>query len=110
MFAPVHRRRGKDRVDINRKLRSRLADARRNAGGPAAPAGKVIAELPLGFWRYLSAAAHEKTLWVPCLHRAFTPGASRQEVDRLVTSLHQLRNRIAHHEPLLRTDMATRLE
>jgi hypothetical protein len=70
----------------------------------------VIAELPFGFWRYLSSAAHEKTLWVPCLHRVFPAGTDRRDVDRPVGRLHQLRNRVAHHEPLLRTDVPGRLD
>jgi hypothetical protein len=63
-----------------------------------------------GFWRYLSSAAHEKTLWVPALHRAFPRGTDRAlHVDGPVGRLHDLRNRVAHHEPLLTTDVAGRL-
>ena len=81
-----------------------------NAGGTGAPPGKIVAELMFGFWRYLSSAAHEKTLWVPALHRAFPPGTDRAlHVDGPVGRLHELRNRVAHHEPLLSTDVAGRL-
>jgi hypothetical protein len=75
--------------------------------GPGAPPGKVIAELTFGFWRYLSTTAHHHPLWIPYLHTAFRPGTSRQAVDGPVDRLHQLRNRIAHHEPLLRRNTAT---
>jgi hypothetical protein len=71
--------------------------------GPNAPIGKVIANLPLGFWRYLTVAAREKTVWVPGLFRAFPQGASRPSIDRMIEDLYQLRNRVAHHEPTLRT-------
>jgi len=75
---------------------------------PVTPApGKVVAELPFGFWRYLSAAKHEKRLWVPYLHKAFAAGTSRHELDRRINRLHELRNRIAHHEPLLRRNRVT---
>ena len=67
----------------------------------------MIAELTLGFWRYLSTTAHHHPLWIPYLHNAFTPGTARQAVDAPVGRLHQLRNRIAHHEPLLRRNTAT---
>jgi hypothetical protein len=110
VFAPVYRRRGGRRVDVNRQPRDLLQRALQAAGGADAPAGKVIAELPFGFWSYLSSAAHEKTLWVPCLHRAFPAGTDRRDVDRPVGRLHQLRNRVAHHEPLLRTDVSGRLD
>jgi hypothetical protein len=108
VFAPIMRRRGPRMVDVNRRPRESLAVAIESAGGNAAPPGKVIAELMFGFWRYLSTPAHEKSLWVPSLHRAFQPGTDRREVDQRMGSLHNLRNRVAHHEPLLRTDIAAR--
>lgn len=110
VFAPLYRRRGNHQVDVNRQPRALIQQALQASGGADAPAGKVIAELPLGFWRYLSSAAHEKTLWVSCLHRAFPTGTDRRDVDHPVGRLHQLRNRVAHHEPLLRTDVAGRLD
>jgi hypothetical protein len=41
-----------------------VEQARRRCGA-SAPVGKVISELQLGFWRYLTSSAHEKTLWFP---------------------------------------------
>jgi len=105
---PVRWRAARDgtRVDANRSPREQIERAVREAG-PGAPPGKVIAELMFGFWRYLSTAAHHHPLWIPYLHTAFAPGTSRRAVDRPVGRLHQLRNRIAHHEPLLRRNAAT---
>jgi hypothetical protein len=97
-------------VDVNRQPRELVNRAVHAAGGEGAPPGKVIAELPFGFWRYLSSAAHEKTLWVPCLHTAFPERTDRRDMDRPIGRLHQLRNRVAHHEPLLRTDVQARLD
>lgn len=111
VFAPVLRTRkrgphGKVSVDINAKPRASLERAIREAGGRKAPPGKVIAQLTFGFWRYLTSAAHEVTLWRPALHHAFPPGTSRPDVDTPVGRLHELRNRVAHHEPLLGIDAA----
>ncbi|WP_433168443.1 hypothetical protein [Kribbella sp. CA-247076] len=62
----------------------------------------MIAELTFGFWRFLSSSAHEKTVWVPFLHRAYPPGTDRKrDVDSNVATLNRLRNRVAHHEPLI---------
>jgi hypothetical protein len=98
-------------VDINRRPREALALAIGKAGGGAAPPGKVIAELMFGFWRYLTSKAHEKSLWVPYLHRAFPPGTDRQrDVDQRVGRLHEFRNRVVHHEPLLNADVQGRRE
>ena len=45
-------------------------------------------------------ADYDRTLWRPALHRAF-PGCRRAEVHRKLNSLRELRNRIAHHEPIV---------
>lgn len=107
-FAPLWRTRHGRRVDVNLRTRESLQRAVDSAGGHAAPPGKVVAELMFGFWRFLSSSAHEKTLWVPALHRAFTPGTNRRDIDARIGRLHNLRNRVAHHEPLLRYDIAGR--
>lgn len=99
--------RGKVSVDINAKPRASLEHAIREAGGRKALPGKVIAQLTFGFWRYLTSAAHEVTLWRPALHHAFPTGTSRPDVDTRVGRLHELRNRVAHHEPLLGLDAAS---
>ncbi|MGI8416893.1 MAG: hypothetical protein ACR2P2_11955 [Nakamurella sp.] len=90
------------RYDVNDEPRHQIARAVGSAG--TGSPGKAIAELTFGFWRYLSSAAHEVPLWRPYLHRAFLPGTSRATVDAPVTRLHKFRNRVAHHEPLLRRD------
>jgi len=109
LFAPLYRTRGGGPTDVNARSRAALERARDDAGGLTAAPGKVVAELMFGFWRYLSSAAHEKTLWVPYLNRAFEAGTSRKDVDGAVGRLHTVRNRVAHHEHLLRTDVAARL-
>lgn len=117
-FFPPHLQKAANgvRYDANETVRRKIAAAVREAASPGlgrqastrtgqpAP-GKVIAELSFGFWRYLSAKRHDKRLWVPHLHKAFRPGVSRRAVDGPVGRLHKLRNRVAHHEPLLATDL-----
>lgn len=96
------------RYDANKTARRNIDDAITKASsGRVAPApGKVIAELSFGFWRYLSVKRQHDTLWVPYLHHAFRPGVSRRSVDKPVGRLHSLRNRVAHHEPLLALNLA----
>lgn len=110
VFPPLYRTKriaggSTQRTDINRKPREILDAAVAAAGGRAASPGKVVANLTFGFWRYLSSKAHEKSLWVPYLHTAFPPKTSRSDVDARVGRLHSLRNRVAHHEPLLSTNV-----
>lgn len=78
-----------------------IARATRN-GRPEMP-GRVVAELSMGFWRYLLASRYDPTLWRWCLHRAFPHmRGRRRDLESHVAGLHQLRNRIAHLEPLHR--------
>lgn len=92
---------GAARADISaatrRATRARTPDTKSKTGNP----GRIVAELSFGFWRYLLAAKYDRTLWRMCLHQAF-PGSSgsRREVHDAVARLHELRNRIAHHEPI----------
>ncbi|BCJ52140.1 hypothetical protein Asp14428_36150 [Actinoplanes sp. NBRC 14428] len=89
------------------EAREDIAKARTRAlrdGRPETP-GRVVAELNLGFWRFLLARRYDRGLWVPCLHRAF----SRQRRDSVfdaVSRLHQARNRMAHHEPMFNRPLA----
>ena len=70
--------------------------------------GKVIAEIPFGFWQHLTDRIRHVPLWERCLHTAFRPGTGRLAVDRPVTRLHTVRNRVAHYEPLLAEDLPSR--
>ncbi|MGH2902337.1 MAG: hypothetical protein ACRDK7_01900 [Solirubrobacteraceae bacterium] len=115
VFPPLYRTKRAPRgpirhTDVNRKPRAILDAAVQAAGGISAPPGKVIANLTFGFWRYLSSKAHEKSLWVPYLHAAFSPKTNRSDVDARVGRLHELRNRVAHHEPVLNSDLRARLQ
>ncbi len=96
---PVQRPILQGNEDINAKTRITIGKAAKRAGKDA-PIGKVIANLTLDFWRYLSVKSREKSLWVPALHRAFPKGTDRGRVDRQIDLLYRLRNRIAHHEPI----------
>ncbi|GAA3843088.1 hypothetical protein [Amycolatopsis tucumanensis] len=80
-----------------RDVREAIRRGTRN-GRPETP-GRVVAELNLGFWRFLLARRYDGTLWRYCMYRAF-PGKRRADVERAVAELHVLRNRIGHHEPI----------
>ncbi len=54
-----------------------------------------------GFWTYLFSDIHEKTIWVPYLHRAFPAGTDRNQLNATLASLRDFRNRVAHHEHIL---------
>jgi hypothetical protein len=81
------------------------ARARATRDGRLETPGRVIAELNLGFWRFLLATRYDGTLWRSCLHRA-VPGRRRREVHAAVSRLHEARNRMAHHEPMFNRPVA----
>lgn len=93
------------RRDKNRTPRRRIKEARERSGHDrGAPRGKAVAELTFGFWSYLTDDLHEKTVWVPALHRVYRPGADRKRVNAALAELRELRNRAAHHESVFDRD------
>ncbi|MCK9896881.1 hypothetical protein [Frankia sp. AgB32] len=89
---------------LETRARQDIADARsriRRNNKIAIP-GRVVAELNFGFWRYLLSRRYEATLWTPALRHAFPRlrPARRATVYEPVNRLVNLRNRIAHHEPI----------
>jgi hypothetical protein len=83
------------------------AAAKHTPAGRATPPGKVIAELTFGFWLQLTDRRFEHTLWTPALHKAFAPRKAprRSSFNALLEKLRQLRNRVAHHEPIFHIDL-----
>lgn len=76
--------------------------------------GKVVAELKFVFWPRMFTARHDARLWTPHIRSVF-PHASVSESNLRSTiytdldAIRRLRNRLAHHEPLLRADLAKAL-
>ncbi|MGL5829729.1 MAG: hypothetical protein ACRC0L_09205 [Angustibacter sp.] len=102
-----------DEAPLDHRGRADIHKARlRATGGGKDPEnhGKVIAELTLDFWRYLAAPRYLTTLWIPALYYAFgngpgDPACRRHEVEQHLRSLLLVRNRSAHHEPILRRNL-----
>lgn len=68
----------------------------------------LIADLSFGFWTGLLHAKYENNLWRSCLYYAFKNKPKpfiRKNVHHEYHLLKLLRNRIAHHEPILRSDL-----
>jgi hypothetical protein len=84
------------------EARSDITGARHRATshGQQETPGRVVAELSLGFWRYLLAVRYERSLWRTCLWQAWPGRGLRRDVHDQLARLHVLRNRIAHHEPI----------
>ncbi|MFA7337741.1 MAG: hypothetical protein WC028_13215 [Candidatus Obscuribacterales bacterium] len=66
--------------------------------------GRLIAELNFGFWLGVLTKHYDTGLWRPHLYHAF-PNARkpfrRSDAYQALDRIRRLRNRIAHHEPIL---------
>ena len=67
-----------------------------------ATAGRVIAELNLGFWNSLYETHHYALLQgVPCtIFRGLPTGYGRKEINAIIQDIRIMRNRVSHNEPL----------
>ena len=74
-------------------------------GKPASP-GRMVAELTFGFWVGLTGPKYSVNLWEQHLYKAF-PNAKlgRKQLNKRLESIRLLRNRVAHHEPILSRDL-----
>lgn len=85
-----------------------LRNARRNSRTP----GKVIPELKFVFWQKMFTSRYDSRLWIPLLYRAFpntnpskTVANVRSEIYGSLEQIRNLRNRIAHHEPIFNRNL-----
>ena len=66
----------------------------------------VIGGISLGFWTELLSSHYHQRLWEKGLSRAFPMfRGKRRDLHTAVERLRKLRNRIAHHEPILNRDL-----
>lgn len=68
----------------------------------------IIATLSFGFWTGLLSSKYETSLWRTCLYKTFVNKSSpflRKNTHQEFDLIRILRNRIAHHEPILRADL-----
>lgn len=111
-----------DRAPLDTHGQADLVKARSRAtrhGKYSERHGRVIAELTLGFWRYLVESRYLTSIWMPATHKAFPNGPfdplqRQRAVKQHLQQLHFVRNRAAHHEPIhtrnLANDFNTALE
>lgn len=70
--------------------------------------GRMVAALPFSFWTTMFSPSYE-TLWQQSLHRigrtSEGKGLQRKDFAKPLKRLRTLRNRIAHHEPILKWNL-----
>ena len=88
-------------VQRDQVLRAKLA--LQHQGKPL-DSPRLIAELSFGFWVGLFGRKYETHLWRPHLRQLFVNSPRpflRKDVHRVLDEIRLLRNRLAHHEPIL---------
>jgi hypothetical protein len=83
-----------------------------NSRTRAATTGKVIPELKFVFWQKMFTGRHDVRLWnihlsrvLPNLDPAKSVGQLRHAIYEDIEQIRNLRNRIAHHEPIFKRDL-----
>jgi hypothetical protein len=74
--------------------------------------GKLIADIQFAFWVSLYTSRHHGRLWAPSFAREYPhagalgdANAGRQRIHKIANNARELRNRIAHHEPIFRRNL-----
>lgn len=83
---------------------STVTDNNSRRGKPVT-AGDVIANLSFGFWRELLKSRYDRHIWNKQLVTAFPhlpANKNNQDIYDRINKIIKLRNRISHHEPIIR--------
>jgi hypothetical protein len=92
--------------------RRELINTRDWESRPKQTTGKVIAELKFAFWVSMYTGRHDGRLWNPYLRREYpnipqgvAVSTTREKIHNTADNVRDLRNRIAHHEPIYSRDL-----
>lgn len=92
-----------DLLDLQPEQAAMLRRAKQSLEREGKPleSGRLVAELAFGFWTGLTSAKYE-ALWRDHLYKIVPRRpVQRAEVHDRLNSIRKLRNRVAHHEPIL---------
>ena len=102
---------GRDIPDARR--RALKSTTRRPQGQRDPMHADILAAMSLGTWRFILPGRHDagkQRLWDEALHKAF-PHLRRtpRELERAVEGVYHLRNRVAHLEPIINSNVRAQL-
>ena len=92
--------RSKDRLDRRRKGDIKNACDELTQAGKDQNSDRIIAELTFHFWVALHEGKHRHRFWVPFLREIWPKGQDLKKLHKDLSKIRNLRNRIAHHEPI----------
>lgn len=95
------------RIPLTHQAQKSITKARQRTHhtmNPPALPGKIIADLSFDFWRFLFTRTYQSTVW-PKVLASLTHKVSREDFEYHLERIYKMRNRCAHHEPLIRLDV-----
>lgn len=101
---------GDDGLLLLEHQRSRITEAAEQIAGEGKDAtpGRIVAALTFSFWTAMLGAPYEE-LWQQTLHaiarREDGRGLTRKHFSRPLSPIRTLRNRVAHHEPIVQWEL-----
>ena len=97
-----------EQVPFFESERDEIEKAKKTISDRPAPItpGRVVAELNFGFWVRMFSGQYEKQFWVKHLHSIYAMSMQRTVLHDRLTQIKTLRNRIAHHETLIKRDVS----
>lgn len=93
---------------MNSHLKRSVSKAQRRAGGDTVHRHKILAELSFDTWRYLLTQRHQQKVWKHVrqnLPNYTVPRRPLAPFEEEVEIIYKLRNRCAHHEPLVQANL-----
>lgn len=88
----------------------KAAITRLGAKGKSVTDGQITAELMFGFWVRTFDTGYSGTLWKEALQPMMVTNTKRKKFHASLERLQRLRNRVAHHEPLIHLDCRAEYE
>jgi hypothetical protein len=87
---------------LARERRTNIADVRKRLkiDRRQERSGRIVAGLTFHFWASLHENKYRDHIWTPYLHRIWPKGENLKKVHKDLLKVRDLRNRIAHHEPI----------
>lgn len=91
-------------------VRQTLNTQARQPGSGVVTVPRIVAELSFGFWVSMFKSEYQYTLFGPVLSTILPKGTKRTAVSGPLQQMKDLRNRIAHHEPIHHLKLKARYE
>ena len=88
------------KLDDHRRQNVRDARKRLQDRGRTVDSGRVVSELTFHFWVALHEKKYREPFWIPFLRKIWPDGENVRTLHKDLLKIRDLRNRIAHHEPV----------